>query len=93
MSDQSALIAGLSPEKQALLLRRLRERGDGARRRIKPRAPGAVSFPLSFAQQRLWFLNQLQPESPFYNVPDAYRLDGRLDIGVLERSFDALVRR
>jgi amino acid adenylation domain-containing protein len=93
MSDGVERIAGLSLEKQALLLRRLKGAGDGARRRIKPRAPGADSFPLSFAQQRLWFLNQLQPDSPFYNVPDTYRLDGRLDVGVLERSFDALVRR
>ncbi|HEX7314137.1 MAG TPA: amino acid adenylation domain-containing protein [Pyrinomonadaceae bacterium] len=93
MSDQLTRIAGLSLEKQALLLRRLRERGDSARRQIKPRAPGTVSFPLSFSQQRLWFLNQLQPDSPFYNVPDTYRLDGRIDADVLERSFDALVRR
>ncbi|HEY0171187.1 MAG TPA: amino acid adenylation domain-containing protein, partial [Pyrinomonadaceae bacterium] len=81
--------------KQALLLRRLKGQGGAAaaRRQIRPRPAGAVSFPLSFAQQRLWFLNQLQPDSPFYNVPDAYRLDGRLDAAVLERSFDALVRR
>ncbi|MET0621639.1 MAG: amino acid adenylation domain-containing protein, partial [Pyrinomonadaceae bacterium] len=86
---ESPTVAGLS----VAVVRRLSERGDGARRQIKPRAPGAVSFPLSFAQQRLWFLNQLQPDSPFYNVPDTYRLDGRLDVDVLERSFDALVRR
>ncbi len=96
MSDSQELVAGLSPEKQALLLRRLKGQGGGAaaaRRQIRPRPAGTVSFPLSFAQQRLWFLNQLQPDSPFYNVPDAYRLDGPLDAAVLERSFDALVRR
>jgi amino acid adenylation domain-containing protein len=95
MSDFQELVAGLSPEKQALLLRRLKGQGGtaAARRQISPRPAGVVSFPLSFAQQRLWFLNQLQPDSPFYNVPDAYRLDGRLDAAVLEQSFDALVRR
>ena len=93
MSDRLERIAGLSPEKQALLLRRLKGKGDGARPQIKPRGRAADSFPLSFAQQRLWFLNQLQPDSPFYNVSDAYRLTGRLNVGVLERSFHALVRR
>jgi amino acid adenylation domain-containing protein len=94
MSDQLRHIAGLSPEKQALLMRRLQREGDAARRpQIRPRGRTADSFPLSFAQQRLWFLNQLQPDSPFYNVPDTYRLTGRLDARVLERCFDALVRR
>jgi len=49
--------------------------------------------PLSFAQQRLWFLYQLSPSSPFYNVPAAIRLRGKLDRTVLERSFQEIVRR
>jgi amino acid adenylation domain-containing protein len=94
MSDQSQRIAGLSPEKQALLMRRLNRAGEGARRpQIRPQGRAVDSFPLSYAQQRLWFLNQLQPDSSFYNVPDTYRLTGRLDARVLERCFDALVRR
>ncbi|HEY9878196.1 MAG TPA: condensation domain-containing protein, partial [Leptolyngbyaceae cyanobacterium] len=50
-------------------------------------------FPLSFAQQRLWFLYQLAPDNPFYNVPTAIRLTGRLDRRALERSFGEIVRR
>lgn len=50
-------------------------------------------FPLSFAQQRLWFLYQLAPNNPFYNVPAAIRLKGTLNQTALERSFQEIVRR
>ncbi|MBV9109091.1 MAG: amino acid adenylation domain-containing protein, partial [Gemmatimonadetes bacterium] len=49
--------------------------------------------PLSFAQQRLWFLDQLEPGSAAYNLPYALRLRGRLDEDALERSIEALVAR
>ncbi len=45
----------------------------------RERAAGERDLPLSFAQERLWFLHQLQPESPAYNVHAALRLQGRLD--------------
>lgn len=48
---------------------------------------------LSFAQQRLWFLYQLAPDNPFYNIPAAIRLIGKLDRKALERSFQEIVRR
>ncbi|MCO8171819.1 condensation domain-containing protein, partial [Pseudomonas sp. 21LCFQ02] len=50
-------------------------------------------LPLSFAQQRLWFLWQLEPDSAAYNIPVALRLSGVLDREALRRSFDALVAR
>ncbi|HEX5699036.1 MAG TPA: condensation domain-containing protein, partial [Rubrobacter sp.] len=50
-------------------------------------------LPLSFAQQRLWFLDQLVPGSPFYNVPAAIRLRGELDIEALRRTVSEVVRR
>jgi amino acid adenylation domain-containing protein len=53
----------------------------------------AYVFPLSFAQQRLWFLNQLAPQNPFYNVPAAVRLTGCLHIDALEQALDEIVRR
>ncbi len=49
--------------------------------------------PLSFAQERLWFLDQLAPESPLYNIPAGLRLAGRLDAGALERAILGVVRR
>ncbi|MFP2934781.1 condensation domain-containing protein, partial [Pyxidicoccus sp. 3LG] len=55
--------------------------------------PRTGALPLSFAQQRLWFIDQLEPGSPLYNMPAALRLEGTLDVRALEAAFDALVRR
>jgi amino acid adenylation domain-containing protein len=49
--------------------------------------------PLSFAQQRLWFIDQLVPGSTFYNVSSAVRLEGKLDISALERTISEVARR
>jgi aspartate racemase len=48
---------------------------------------------LSFAQQRLWVLHQIEPESPAYNVPKALRLSGQLDVDALQRSLNAVISR
>ena len=50
-------------------------------------------LPLSFAQQRLWFLDQLEPGSHAYNMPGAVRISGSLDQAALEKSLDEIVRR
>ncbi|HEX6747842.1 MAG TPA: amino acid adenylation domain-containing protein, partial [Longimicrobium sp.] len=50
-------------------------------------------LPLSFAQERLWFLHQMEPEGAGYNMPRPRRLRGRLDAGALERALGELVRR
>ena len=49
--------------------------------------------PLSFAQQRLWFLEQFEPNNPAYNMLFAVRIAGNLDVAVLERSLNEIVRR
>ncbi|REG13822.1 AMP-binding enzyme, partial [Archangium gephyra] len=56
-------------------------------------APRSGPLPLSFAQQRLWFLDQLEPDSPLYNLPAAIRLEGTLDLAALRHGFQELVRR
>src|SRR5262249_51439208 len=50
-------------------------------------------LPLSFAQQRLWFLDQLEPESAFYNLPAALELTGALNVIALERALSEVVKR
>ena len=54
---------------------------------------GATEAPLSFAQERVWFLDRLQPGSPLYNIPAVLRLTGDLDVEALRRSFTEIVRR
>jgi amino acid adenylation domain-containing protein len=56
-------------------------------------APRDGDLPLSFAQERLWFLDQIDPGSPAYNVPLALRLVGVLDAGALAGALDAVVAR
>ncbi|MFN7945820.1 MAG: amino acid adenylation domain-containing protein [Blastocatellia bacterium] len=53
----------------------------------------AGELPLSYAQQRLWFLAQLEPDNPFYNIPSALQLSGTLDVAVLERSLNEVIKR
>jgi amino acid adenylation domain-containing protein len=57
------------------------------------RAPRIGSLPLSFAQQRLWFLDQFEPGGSSYNVPSSIRLTGRLNLIALERTLREIVRR
>jgi amino acid adenylation domain-containing protein len=56
-------------------------------------APRDAELPLSFAQERLWFLCQMEPESSFYNIPIAIRIKGRLDVEALQKSLDEIVNR
>ncbi|MCT7957942.1 amino acid adenylation domain-containing protein [Laspinema palackyanum] len=51
------------------------------------------NLPLSFAQQRLWFLDRLVPNNPFYNMPAAVRLTGEVNVEVLEAAFQEIIRR
>ena len=57
------------------------------------RVPRDGPLPASFAQQRLWFLDQLEPGRASYNIPAAVRLHGELDIQALERALNEVVRR
>src|SRR5206468_7440633 len=61
--------------------------------RLRKAAAEGPTMPLSFAQQRLWFLDQLEPNSALYNMPSLLRLTGTLDPGALQRALDSIVRR
>ncbi|HEX5870837.1 MAG TPA: condensation domain-containing protein, partial [Longimicrobium sp.] len=80
----------LSPAKRALAEAMLR--GRSAVSAIPRRTPGGDA-PLSFAQERLWFLDRMEPESATYNIPAALRLAGTLDEAALERALGEAVRR
>jgi thioesterase domain-containing protein/acyl carrier protein len=58
-----------------------------------PRRPATGTAPLSFAQERLWFLDQLEPDSAVYNIPMGLRLKGALNPSVLQRCLDEIVQR
>ena len=58
-----------------------------------PASSSKDQFPLSFAQERLWFLDQLEPGNPVYHLASAYRLSGQLDVATLERSLNEIGRR
>ncbi|MEG3890353.1 amino acid adenylation domain-containing protein [Microcoleus sp. Z1_A1] len=84
----------LSAKKRALLEVMLREKGveSSSDRRI-PRRKEGDSIPLSFAQQRLWFFDQFEAGKSFYNLPGAIRLKGKLNVAVLEQTFNEIVNR
>jgi amino acid adenylation domain-containing protein len=93
MTDLTNRIASLSPEKRQILLQRLQQKTPVASSQIPPQSRDSNIFPVSFAQQRLWFVDQMQPGNPFYNIPVAVRLQGELNIPALEYSFNQLIQR
>ncbi len=83
----------LSPVKRALLEKRLgRALPGGNPFQITRRAPGSTA-PLSFSQEGLLFMEQLEPETSRYNVYEAIRLNGRLDRTILQQTLDDIVAR
>jgi hypothetical protein len=94
MSDLSARLQTLSPEKRALVERSLKRRREAAQgaAQIPRRADGGPA-PLSFSQQRMWFLEQWEPGGFTHNGARAFRLRGDVDTAALERAFVAMVER
>jgi amino acid adenylation domain-containing protein len=103
MSEMGARLAHLSAEERALLFEKLRRRKeqegsslpDGDRQPI-PRRPEALRgqpAPLSFAQQRLWFLDRLSPGDPSYAIGATVVIDGPLGAGSLHRAVRAIIDR
>ncbi|MEV0945556.1 amino acid adenylation domain-containing protein [Rhodococcus sp. NPDC049939] len=81
-----------APTVEALAVRVERYAGEGGRPVLEA-SPRPDRVPLSLAQQRMWFLNQFDPESAVYNIPVAIRLSGDLDVAALDAAVaDVLVR-
>ena len=101
MSDLAQRLAMLSPEQRQLLAQRLKSSGAVASVAGTPDASAATipatprdgRLPLSFGQQRLWFLHLLDPGSPAYNYAVAFQISGPLRVAALEQGFAALLRR
>ncbi len=94
MKIQKSKSTDLSAEKRRLFERVLRQKGL-ARYRAPgiPTRPDDASPPLSFAQQRLWFFDQLVPGDPAYNDSYAIRMRGTLEAGLVGRALSDIVRR
>jgi hypothetical protein len=83
---------GVSSSKRRLLASLLAKEGIDLSHEIS-RRESSVAPPLSFAQQRLWFIDQLEPGNPAYNITGVVKLESRLDVEALERSINEVVRR
>ncbi|NES00770.1 MAG: condensation protein, partial [Symploca sp. SIO1B1] len=97
MDNIKQKIANLSVEKRALLELKLKNKKNNNSstpkyQSIPQRSKGDL-VPLSFAQQRLWFLQQLEPDNSFYNEHGAIQLTGSLDVAALEQSLNEIVQR
>jgi amino acid adenylation domain-containing protein len=95
MNDLSRRISNLSPEKRALLEKRLQQSSKSALATefSIPKRDHDGPAPLSFMQERLWFLHQLYPGLTAYNEASTYALHGQLDVRALQRSFEVVVER
>ncbi|RPJ43736.1 MAG: non-ribosomal peptide synthetase, partial [Chloroflexi bacterium] len=100
MISKNERIARLSPEKQALLAKKLAQKGaagaatGGSDNRISiPTRADRALAPLSYTQHQFWLIDQMDPGSPHYILPAALQFTGPLQITALERSLAEIVRR
>ncbi|HEY0097571.1 MAG TPA: amino acid adenylation domain-containing protein, partial [Pyrinomonadaceae bacterium] len=94
MSNILESLNNLSPEKRALLALRLKLKGAAASRVQKiPRRENNEAIPLSYAQQRLWFIWKMEPDSIEDNIAVALRITGPLNVQGMERTFSELINR
>ena len=86
-------LATLSPEKRALVERALKRRREQAGSQTIPRRSESDPAPLSYSQQRIWFLEQWEPGGFTHNGARAFRLRGQLDVQALEQAINGVVER
>ncbi|MCU4776825.1 amino acid adenylation domain-containing protein [Bacillus cereus] len=88
--DLFAKLESLSPEKKKFLMDRLKR--NSSKNIMKKRRESDLPV-LSFAQQRLWFFDQLEPGSSTYNMPFLLKIEGDFDINVFEKSLNEIIQR
>ena len=93
MSSLREQIANLTPEQLAHLQTRLENASTTPSAGSIPRRKNKGPCALSFAQERLWFLDQFDPGSPVYNISRALHIEGSLDTGALQKALDGIVAR
>ena len=94
MSDETQTASTLAEKRRALRKSLLREAGLASAVVTQiPRREQAGPSPLSFAQERIWFLDKMDPGKAHYNVSRTIRLKGSLNVTALERSLNEIVRR
>lgn len=93
MSELRARLARLSPEQRAALEEKMRRQPSPPRQEGIPRRAGGNEPPLSFGQERLWFLHRLDPADASYNMFMVQRLRGRISTAALGHALDRLVAR
>jgi len=87
-------IANLTPAQRALFEQRLKQKRAAVKQqKTITKRVNREEFPLSFAQERMWFLQQLEPENATYNRPINIKLTGKLNVTVLELSLNEILRR
>src|SRR4051812_5705564 len=93
MNETARRISALSPAQLEELDRKIRAWLAPPAERPFTSGEAPAPRPLSFAQERLWFLDQFQPGMPIYNIPMPIRMPGPLDVAALERTVNEIVRR
>lgn len=93
MTDMTQRLAALPAERRTQFLALLRAQAEGAAAQGPTPRGDTGPAPLSHAQETLWFLNRLAPDSPTYNVPLCLRLQGDLDVSALRSALAAVVAR
>jgi amino acid adenylation domain-containing protein len=92
-SEHLESLSELSTEQHALLMLWMKKKARARATEGIPCAPRTGQLPLSFAQERLWFIDQLEPFAPTYNISSGVQLSGKLHLAALAQCLVELVRR
>src|SRR5215210_2079127 len=93
MPELSSRMLSLSSKRRKLLKLLLQDAEGAPQKQTISRRIGSDPAPASFAQRRMWFLDQLEPGNPFYNLPGAVRLRGQLNREALQQAVTEIINR